>query len=59
MTRLTWRSWEHKMLNNLAKALGTKGVDQYPSDHFDLIWVDPSPYKELSEIGHENCPGLD
>lgn len=47
------------MLNNLAKALGTKGVDQYPSDHFDLIWVDPSPYKELSEIGHENCPGLD
>jgi hypothetical protein len=51
-------SWEHKKLSDLAKALGTKKVDDYPSDHFDLIWTDPPKYKSLT-VSSENCPGLD
>ncbi|PNY24096.1 uncharacterized protein TCAP_05965 [Tolypocladium capitatum] len=51
--------WEHKQLKNLAKALGAKGVDAYPSDRFDIIWTDPSPYKQIVDVTSEGCPGLD
>ena len=47
-------------LNNLVNALGAKKPDQYPDDHFDLIWTDPAPYKDgISSTTSENCPGLD
>lgn len=52
-------SWEHKKLNNIAKALGAKGTDNYPSDAFNLIWVQPPPYDDITETRNENCPGLD
>ncbi|CEJ90957.1 hypothetical protein VHEMI06706 [[Torrubiella] hemipterigena] len=50
--------WEHKKLNNLAKAIGAKDQGNYPGDHFDIIWVQPSPYKKITDQ-YENCPGLD
>jgi len=62
--------WEHKELGKIAQALGvTKyspnagplghGAIVYPGDHFDLIWVVPYPYDEISEIRSEQVPGLD
>lgn len=30
-----------------------------PMNRFDLIWTDPSPYKEITRISSEKCPGLD
>ncbi|KOS23110.1 hypothetical protein ESCO_003525 [Escovopsis weberi] len=50
--------WEHKQLNNIVKELGGD-IDQYPSDHFDLIWTDPSPFDEITSITSEMCPGID
>ncbi|POR33543.1 L-serine dehydratase [Tolypocladium paradoxum] len=42
--------WEHKRLKHLAKALGAKGVEKYPSGHFDIIWTDPPPYKKIVDV---------
>ncbi|KAJ4150697.1 hypothetical protein LMH87_011434 [Akanthomyces muscarius] len=50
--------WEHKALRDLAEELGADNVDDYPSDHFDLIWVDQSPYSKINDIQTENCPGI-
>jgi len=52
-------SWEHKRLADIAKALGAKKVTAYPGDSFDLIWTLNAPYKKISSITSENCPGLD
>lgn len=52
-------SWAHKQLNNIAEALGAKDVKNYPDDAFNLIWVDPPPYKHITDVLNENCPGLD
>lgn len=30
-----------------------------PFNRFDLIWTDPSPYTEITQITSERCPGLD
>lgn len=46
-------------MKSIAKALGAKGVDDYPGDRFDLIWTLPYEYKEIVSITSENCPGLD
>ncbi|KND92789.1 L-serine dehydratase [Tolypocladium ophioglossoides CBS 100239] len=50
--------WEHKALQDLATALGTKDVSPYPSDHFDLIWTDPSPFKHIMGQTHSRTPVL-
>lgn len=26
---------------------------------FNLIWTDPTPYKDITATTSENCPGLD
>jgi hypothetical protein len=26
---------------------------------FNLIWTDPSPYKTITSVTNEECPGLD
>jgi hypothetical protein len=26
---------------------------------YNLIWTDPSPYKDITSVTSENCPGLD
>lgn len=52
-------SWEHKKLNNIVEALGADDADNYPDDHYDLIWTDPYKYKEITSVTSENCPGLD
>lgn len=26
---------------------------------FDLIWTDPYPYKTITKVSSEDCPGLD
>ncbi|HTD98105.1 MAG TPA: hypothetical protein VK668_02420 [Mucilaginibacter sp.] len=31
--------WEHKAINNLAKALGVKQASQWQSNDFDSIWI--------------------
>jgi 16S rRNA G966 N2-methylase RsmD len=51
------RSWEHKKLNNIVEALGGDN-ENYPDDHFDIIWIDEPPYKEIIETS-EHCQGLD
>ncbi|KAM3498504.1 hypothetical protein MY10362_008175 [Beauveria mimosiformis] len=50
--------WEHKALTDLAEELGADNVKDYPSDHFDLIWVDEYPYSKINDIQTENCPGI-
>ncbi|EJP67904.1 phosphoglycerate mutase family protein, putative [Beauveria bassiana ARSEF 2860] len=50
--------WEHKALTDLAEKLGAGNVEDYPSDHFDLIWVDEYPYSKINDIETENCPGI-
>ncbi|KAF1729550.1 hypothetical protein CRV24_010087 [Beauveria bassiana] len=50
--------WEHKALTDLAEKLGADNVEDYPSDHFDLIWVDEYPYSQINDIQTENCPGI-
>eukprot|EP01117_Protostelium_nocturnum_P001050 TRINITY_DN11373_c0_g1_i1.p1 TRINITY_DN11373_c0_g1~~TRINITY_DN11373_c0_g1_i1.p1 ORF type:complete len:195 (-),score=55.59 TRINITY_DN11373_c0_g1_i1:70-654(-) len=49
--------WEHKMLNNIAKALGVKKAQNYPSDHYDLIWKLWN--NDIVSVTSEKCPGLD
>ena len=60
--------WEHGQLTKIAEALGVKGFAKdsaqskeikYPGDRFDLIWVIPEPYKEISQVLSEHVPGLD
>ncbi|KAE9988479.1 hypothetical protein EG328_010518 [Venturia inaequalis] len=52
--------WEHKALTDIATALGDNNAPSYPSDHFDYIWTDPSPYSKVTDTKtSENCPGLD
>ncbi|OAR00280.1 hypothetical protein LLEC1_06102 [Akanthomyces lecanii] len=50
--------WEHKALKDLAEELGADNVDDYPSDHYDLIWVDQYPYSQINNVQTENCPGI-
>ena len=26
---------------------------------YNLIWIDPSPYTDITSVTSENCPGLD
>ncbi|KAK3939374.1 hypothetical protein QBC46DRAFT_150231 [Diplogelasinospora grovesii] len=62
--------WEHGQLAGIAEAIGVKkfakgtGVKdrdeiKYPGDRFDLIWVVPEPYDEITEVRSEDVPGLD
>ncbi|KAF5665960.1 phosphoglycerate mutase [Fusarium denticulatum] len=60
--------WEHKSLEGIARAIGIQcyaaqtgwtGEVKYPGDRFDLIWVVPPPYTEITVVGSELVPGLD
>ena len=51
--------WEHDALTNIVDALGDNDAPDYPSDHFDIIWVDPPNYSSITNMYSENCPGLD
>ncbi|PWY66780.1 hypothetical protein BO70DRAFT_433096 [Aspergillus heteromorphus CBS 117.55] len=51
--------WEHGELKKIVKKLGDDNPPTYPSDRFDLIWTDPSPYTNITDITSEDCPGLD
>ncbi|KAA8641816.1 hypothetical protein EYZ11_006478 [Aspergillus tanneri] len=51
--------WEHKKLTDIVAELGDGDAPEYPSESFDLIWTDPSPYSNITEITSEHCPGLD
>ena len=44
---------------DIVEELGDNNAPDYPSDRFDLIWVDPSNYKDITNEYSENCPGLD
>ncbi|OOF93623.1 hypothetical protein ASPCADRAFT_209565 [Aspergillus carbonarius ITEM 5010] len=51
--------WEHGELTDIVEELGDDNAPTYPSDRFDLIWTDPSPYTDITDFTSENCPGLD
>jgi hypothetical protein len=60
--------WEHGQLADIAKAIGVEGYAtdsgwegkvKYPDDRFDLIWVVPPPWEEITEVKSEEVPGLD
>ncbi|EMT70464.1 hypothetical protein NOF04DRAFT_5791 [Fusarium oxysporum II5] len=60
--------WEHHSLEGIAKAIGIQGYAaatgwtgevKYPGDRFDLIWVVPPPYTEITVVGSEQVPDLD
>ncbi|PHH64219.1 hypothetical protein CDD81_4833 [Ophiocordyceps australis] len=51
--------WEHVQLGRIAQELGTETPEHYPKKVFDQIWVDPPPYREITERVSEACPGLD
>ncbi|KAH7413052.1 putative phosphoglycerate mutase family protein [Cadophora sp. MPI-SDFR-AT-0126] len=51
--------WEHDNLSDIVEAMGSKSPPSYPDDAFNLIWTDPSPYKNITAITSEDCPGLD
>jgi hypothetical protein len=55
--------WEHHKLSGIAKAIGIKGFAessgwsgklQYPDSRFDLIWVAPAPYDEITQVLSED-----
>lgn len=55
--------WEHHNLSNIANSIGIKGFAegsggsgklQYPDSHFDLIWVAPAPYDEITQVLSED-----
>jgi hypothetical protein len=46
--------WEHKMLSDIAAALGVNPVPQYPGDRFDRAWLvtmegDKASFRDLPE----------
>ncbi|CZR49875.1 uncharacterized protein FPRO_16082 [Fusarium proliferatum ET1] len=45
--------------NGYAAATGWTGEVKYPGDRFDLIWVVPPPYTEITVVGSELVPGMD
>ncbi|KAL3482104.1 hypothetical protein BJX99DRAFT_217369 [Aspergillus californicus] len=51
--------WEHDALTDIVEELGDDDAPEYPSDRYDLIWTDPSPYDEITAETSEMCPGLD
>lgn len=60
--------WEHHHLSDIAKAVGITGFApgsgwsgkvQYPDSRFDLVWVAPAPYDEITQVLTEDTPGLD
>ncbi|CAI6028353.1 unnamed protein product [Clonostachys chloroleuca] len=60
--------WEHHALAGIAKAIGIQGYAastgwtgeiEYPDSRFDLIWVVPPPYTEITEVRSEKVPVLD
>ncbi|GFF26190.1 hypothetical protein IFM46972_01680 [Aspergillus udagawae] len=55
--------WEHHNLSDIAEAIGIKefaktsgwsGKLEYPDSRFDLIWVAPTPYNEITEVLSED-----
>jgi hypothetical protein len=56
--------WEHHNLSDIAKAIGIEGFAersgwsgkqlQYPDSSFDLIWVAPAPYDEITQVLSED-----
>jgi hypothetical protein len=60
--------WEHHALANIVTAIGVQGYAaatgwsgevKYPGSMFDLIWVIPPPYTEITGVLSEKVPGLD
>ncbi|KAJ6015160.1 hypothetical protein N7540_009751 [Penicillium herquei] len=51
--------WEHHRMTDLVEELGYEDAPNYPDDRYDLIWTDPYPYTDITEIISEKCPGLD
>jgi hypothetical protein len=59
--------WEHHNLSDIAKAIGIKGFEpstgwlgkaEYPGSRFDLVWVVPAPYDEITQVLSEDTPGF-
>jgi hypothetical protein len=52
--------WEPSGLADVVRALGVGSpAPTYPSKRFDMIWTMSAPYKTISAMTSESCPGLD
>lgn len=60
--------WEHGQLASIAEAIGItqygdssgwSGPVTYPGNRFDLIWVVPPPWTQVTEVRSEKVQGLD
>ncbi|KKK21091.1 hypothetical protein ARAM_004710 [Aspergillus rambellii] len=51
-------SWRHTNIHEIARELGVPHPPMYP-ERYDLIWVIPFPYDNITEVRSEACPGLD
>jgi hypothetical protein len=60
--------WEHSQLTDIALAIGViqyaedsgwNGAIEYPHKRFDLIWVIPAPYTQITSVESEKVPVLD
>ncbi|OGE57761.1 hypothetical protein PENARI_c001G03098 [Penicillium arizonense] len=52
-------AWRHTNMGGIEEALGAYEPIEYPDDRFDLIWTDPWPYGNVTQVESEGCPGLD
>jgi hypothetical protein len=59
--------WQHTQLERIAEAMGVRGYARETGERgriryghrWDLIWVIPYPWKEITELRSERVPGLD
>ncbi|KAJ5130785.1 60S ribosome biogenesis protein Rrp14 [Penicillium bovifimosum] len=52
-------SWRHGKMDKIEEELGALEPIEYPEDRYDLIWTDPWPYGNVTNVKSEECPGLD
>ncbi|KGO71686.1 Surfeit locus 6 [Penicillium italicum] len=52
-------AWRHSSMGGIEEELGALEPIEYPDERFDLIWTDPWPYGNVTNIKSEECPGLD
>ncbi|KAJ5551318.1 hypothetical protein N7535_000732 [Penicillium sp. DV-2018c] len=52
-------SWRHGKMDEIELELGALKPIGYPDDRYDIIWTDPWPYGNVTDIRSEECPGLD
>lgn len=58
--KAVWVCWEHKVLVDIAKALGVDDPPDWPNDQFDRVWVityDTGGHATLTDLPERLLPG--